>query len=43
MNKFFKNSLFLGLSTLISGYGTVLHAEASPTTLPALTKSVNDY
>ncbi|WP_254636559.1 hypothetical protein, partial [Acinetobacter oleivorans] len=25
MNKIIKNSLFLGLSTFIAGYGTVLH------------------
>ncbi|MFI7911171.1 hypothetical protein ACFMKF_08385, partial [Acinetobacter baumannii] len=27
MNKIIKNGMFLGLSTLISGYGTLLHAE----------------
>ncbi|MGP4770367.1 amidohydrolase [Acinetobacter sp. PFS20] len=38
MNKIIKNSLFLGLSTFIAGYGTLLHAEASPTTLPAVSQ-----
>ncbi|HDU8231922.1 TPA: peptidase M20, partial [Acinetobacter baumannii] len=38
MNKIIKNGMFLGLSTLISGYGTLLHAEASPTNLPAVSQ-----
>lgn len=38
MNKIIKNGMFLGLSTLISGYGTLLHAEASPTNLPVVSQ-----
>lgn len=38
MNKMIKNGIFLGLSTFIAGYGTLLHAEASPTTLPAVSQ-----